>query len=416
MIEIKNVEYFLYMRRNNIPYFIFFYKKDGDEIKDYSNLILIKYIRSIEKSYCDLPMIAFDYSKFIKYYLHIKISSCNDVLVSQGNKPDKIYEKPSNNKIIEILKQIRQERILSNKNSGLKRPYSETKPWFIHAGNRRIGYVSIKENERIRNQNIFMGIKEDDIITDITEKDKNDIEKTNISLKRNDKLILVQEDANSCMVKKFTENSDVYHKFNETKNSGINQKYIQILNTKDFFNFPPKRANIDIKYVTDINKSNILLQNYKDNNHKKIEGIFELSKENILTPSSLLNYNETHFDIQNYENTSTFHSNYLTHDTPNNIKNKSLSNLKSKQLYNSNPYLCHETNFDNFSKYKTLKYDDFIFNINEKRGNDSIILSYDKVNNTNQINCEKKLSKIKSKNKICKNMKSKVIALKNKQI
>lgn len=76
MIEIKEVKKFLYITRSKNPHFIFFYKKEGNEILDEVNILLIKHLRSIENTYCDLPMIAFDYLEFTQFYIDHKLTSC----------------------------------------------------------------------------------------------------------------------------------------------------------------------------------------------------------------------------------------------------------------------------------------------------------------------------------------------------
>lgn len=81
MIEIKNVYTYNSYKNFAGPFFIFFFKKEGNTFKDISNLSFIKYLRSIEEIFCDLPLLGYDYLKFMHYIKEGKVSSCNDVIV-----------------------------------------------------------------------------------------------------------------------------------------------------------------------------------------------------------------------------------------------------------------------------------------------------------------------------------------------
>lgn len=114
MIEIKNICYFEIIKDKLGPFLIFFYNKDQDEMKDDTNLLLIKYLRSIEKYFFEIPMIAFDYEEFVYKYSHYNISSCNDILIFEKTKTIRVYHKPTYYEIFEILNKTRQEYVLIN--------------------------------------------------------------------------------------------------------------------------------------------------------------------------------------------------------------------------------------------------------------------------------------------------------------
>lgn len=290
MIEIKDVSSFSLLR-NTIPYFIFFYKKEGEEIKDHSNLVLIKYIRSIEMLYRDLPVIGFDYLKFIKSYSNHNLKSCNDIIVVHKPNPIKTYEKPSQSKIIEILNKIREERILFHQKSSSKTEYSTTKPWYVHQNNREISCIALSDPDRISNQNKIMGFKEGNHVLTKTLQNRKNSDNTDISLISEEELIKLN---NVNHINKF-QNPAKKLKTNPQliSNNYINVKHDDLItiNTKEYFNFPSATDSCYKNFC-----KNDSLNNEKFESKEKSKK--SLYSNSFLTPSSLLEFPQTKSDIK----------------------------------------------------------------------------------------------------------------------
>lgn len=162
MIEIFDLKQYFTYRRKNGPFCLFFFNKKHDEVIDNDNLALIKAIQNLEVAYKDIPLIGFEYNKFIKYQPD-KINSCLDILIIQKNENDVLFKKPELSYLSTIFDLVRKKRldlcIKKNKDFGEKSLRLSMRMWTSY-GHRKKFDSNLKCDEiRFQKQNILMGIK-----------------------------------------------------------------------------------------------------------------------------------------------------------------------------------------------------------------------------------------------------------------
>lgn len=168
MIElVDNIMYMTY-RYQIGPFFIFFYHKSQSIVKDLSNLALLRYLRCIEMKYSDLPMLGFEFSLFISTYKAEKVTSVNNILVIQRDKPSLVYQTYSFSEIDTILEKIRKERLSFRMSRNKKYAISKSVPiermYYKNRNSCKQKRIHTTVEQRIKDQNRIMGI--DDIESD----------------------------------------------------------------------------------------------------------------------------------------------------------------------------------------------------------------------------------------------------------
>lgn len=346
MIEIKDVSSFSLLQCKT-PYFIFFFKKECDEIKDESNLLFIKYLRSIEEVYCDLPMIAFDYLKFINRYNNYYISSSNDVLVIQKSKPVQIYKKPSPSEINEILKKIREENILIHQKAGSKKNYSTNIRWRSRRSTPNIGYISINDPNRVNYQNKLMGLKDGNYEIVKDNQIEGNLKNNDTSTKTIQKFIDINNKNLIDQIKKSGIKITNYSTIVSNKDFSVKEDNLLITNTEDFLNFPSTNFNFrsDNLIKNEPLKSNNLIENIEKNNNCQSENMKFLDLNGLLTPSSLLEFPQKVIDPKNFQHLSK--SEFSNFKTYGDRKRQSSTFSVYKQLKITN----HENKYNHFSHF-----------------------------------------------------------------
>lgn len=164
MIEIIDNNKYRYFKSFDGPYIIFFYNKSEECVKDPLNLSMIKYIQSLESYYCDLPILAFEFNTFILSNNIPNLTSCNDIMIIRKTKFNEIYEQPPPWKILKIFDDIRNERLLKNINTLLRRKESPLKPWVLNSHKIKLENIYASDEERIRYLDSLMQIKYEDVL------------------------------------------------------------------------------------------------------------------------------------------------------------------------------------------------------------------------------------------------------------
>lgn len=122
------------------PYLITFYEKDADK----KNYKLYEYLKSFEKDFNEVPIIRFDYRKFIGYYLNETIPSPNHILVINNFEMSAVYDTKDLSIIPILLGRIigilyKNRTFLDTDGTMLKA--NKRKPWSPNSSHIKVSYI-----------------------------------------------------------------------------------------------------------------------------------------------------------------------------------------------------------------------------------------------------------------------------------
>lgn len=164
MIEILDVSKYEIYKAKSGPFLLFFFDQKDGILENIENIALIRKIQLLEKSYKDVPLLAFKFNDFIKYYSE-EINSCLDILIIQNSQNNILYEKPEVENIYQILDVVRKKRLdlkkLRNKKFRDNAMKFSMEIWTANGHNKKLNLFYNCDIERIRRQNTLMGIKTD---------------------------------------------------------------------------------------------------------------------------------------------------------------------------------------------------------------------------------------------------------------
>lgn len=343
MIEILEFNKYKSYKLFKGVYFVYFYNKEGENVTDIKNLSLIKFLQSIEIAYSDLPILGFEYNKFINFYKHENISSPNDIVVIGQFKPTLVYKEPTPQQILEILNSVREKRfeLFLRKNTEIKS--KQFNIWFINKDKQNLNRIYISDEERINNQNRLMSIK--NFAFNIVEPFK-----TYASNNTFPRLNSPQQESFDKKKNMYRWRVPIIRENGTFKYYDIPKKmpYIDLnvhkpVDTKIFFNFPCQNQN---KAHLNINDKSSC-QNYTSSNDSKIK-INEKFQLNISKEIDEYNYT-----FENSFNTSEFNLN--KESMCEKIKLKSNRNVCNEKLYGIKKSLHKNVSQNKFQKIKTIK-------------------------------------------------------------
>lgn len=160
MIEILNVQKFRYYSCRKNAFLFFFFKQENGQVTNQDNLASIKKIQSLEVEYKDLPLIGFNYDDFINMKPN-EVNSFLDILVKHDFGETILYEKVKPENIVEIFDFVRMLRyqIIRKGNKQYQSYRYSMGTWVANASIAKINPLLKCDKERIKRQNILMGIK-----------------------------------------------------------------------------------------------------------------------------------------------------------------------------------------------------------------------------------------------------------------
>lgn len=162
MIEILDVKKYRYYGCQKKAFLFFFFKQEYGRVLNKDNLALIKQIQSLEVEYKDLPLIGFNYDDFIKIKPN-EVNSFLDILVKYDSGQRILYENSKPENIPEILDFVRDLRynITKKENKDYQDKRYSMGTWVVKASVLKINPLLKCDTERIKLQNILMGINGD---------------------------------------------------------------------------------------------------------------------------------------------------------------------------------------------------------------------------------------------------------------
>lgn len=105
--DIVDIKKYKYYKAKDGPFVIIFF----EEYRDKSNFELYAFLKGIEKSFNDVPLIRFDYEKFIAFYPNENIPTSNHLMVIQKLENPKFHETTDKLNIPIILHSVRAKRL-----------------------------------------------------------------------------------------------------------------------------------------------------------------------------------------------------------------------------------------------------------------------------------------------------------------
>lgn len=224
--DILRLNVFGYYKSKPGPFLITFYYEDSDG----TNFKIYNYLKKLESTYNDVPIIRFDFLDFKTTFDNIYIPSANHLMVIQANESNKFFKATDFVSVKRILDKIRRARLSLRKLNNKQFFFHKTsmKPWIINSTRKKVSeimkFVALTAVDQYKFPNSTISIVKNNII----QKKNSDTLKINkvSSLNKNSKM-------SSSFKKKLKDNIE----------SKSNKIYISDAN---LLKYPRKSTNPDI--------------------------------------------------------------------------------------------------------------------------------------------------------------------------
>lgn len=139
--DVLDLQKFLSYAGKNGPFVITFYKEDRDR----KNYILYKNLKKLEKEFCEVPILRFDYDEFTKFNHMQNVPSPMHLLIIAKDKENILIEASDISCIRKVLEDIAKTRLLDRKNvnkefKNLKK--HKLKPWVIYSSSHTLEVIN----------------------------------------------------------------------------------------------------------------------------------------------------------------------------------------------------------------------------------------------------------------------------------